>query len=45
MYGDAAGNIAWWASAKLPERPEHVDTKTLIDGRDEANDPTGWYAF
>jgi penicillin amidase len=45
MYGDAEGNIAWWASAKLPVRPEHVDTKTLIDGRDEANDPTGWYAF
>lgn len=45
MYGDAAGNIAWWASAKLPVRPEHVDTKTLIDGRYEANDPAGWYAF
>tara|TARA_B110000503_G_scaffold94920_1_gene142907 strand:+ start:419 stop:2791 length:2373 start_codon:yes stop_codon:yes gene_type:complete len=45
LYGDAEGNIGWWASAKLPMRPEHVDTKTLIDGRDAANDPTGWYAF
>ena len=45
MYGDAEGNIAWWASAKLPIRPEHVDTKTLIDGRHAANDPAGWYPF
>ncbi len=45
MYGDVEGNIAWWASAKLPIRPKHVDTKTLIDGRDAANDSEGWYLF
>ena len=45
MYGDDDGNIAWWASAKLPVRPDHVDTKTAIDGTDSANDPTGWYPF
>ena len=39
MYGDDEGNIAWWASAKLPIRPAHVDTKTAIDGSDPANDP------
>ena len=39
------GNIAWWASAKLPVRPAHVDTKTAIDGTDSTNDPTGWYPF
>lgn len=45
MYGDQSGNIAWWASAKLPIRPEHVDTKTAIDGTQSANDPQGWYPF
>ena len=45
MYGDDKGQIAWWASAKLPIRPQHVDTKTAIDGRDAANEPTGWYDF
>ena len=45
MYGDAEGNIGWWASAKLPIRPDHVDTKTAINGTDPANDPIGWYPF
>ena len=45
MYGDEDGNIAWWASAKLPIRPSHVDTKTAIDGSDPSNDILGWYPF
>ena len=45
MYGDSLGDIGWWASAKLPRRPAHVDTKTAIDGSDPSNDPTGWYPF
>lgn len=45
MYGDAEGNIGWWASAKLPMRPEDVDTKTTIDGSNARHDPTGWYPF
>jgi penicillin amidase len=45
MYGDAKGDIGWWASAKLPMRPDHVDTKAAIDGTDPANDPAGWYGF
>ena len=32
-------------AAKLPIRPEHVDTKTAIDGSDPANEPQGWYPF
>lgn len=32
MYGDKEGNIAWWASAKLPKRPEHVNSKLILDG-------------
>ncbi len=32
MYGDKEGNVAWWASAKLPKRPEHVNSKLILDG-------------
>lgn len=32
MYGDKEGNIAWWASAKLPKRPKHVNSKLVLDG-------------
>lgn len=29
MYGDAKGNIAWWATAKLHEIPDSVSTKFI----------------
>lgn len=29
MYGDAKGNVAWWASAKLYEIPDSVHTKFI----------------
>lgn len=45
MYGDDQGNIAWWASAKLPVRPQHVDTKTAIDGSIPEHEPQGWHPF
>ena len=45
MYGDDEGNIGWWACAKLPVRPDGLDTKTAIDGTDPANDYTDWLAF
>ncbi|MBC6491267.1 penicillin acylase family protein [Flavihumibacter stibioxidans] len=45
MYGDKAGNIAWWASAKLPIRPAHVNTKLFLDGSTGADEPLGWYPF
>jgi len=32
MYGDKAGNVAWWASAKLPKRPAQVNSKMILDG-------------
>ena len=32
MYGDAHGNIAWWAAARLYRLPDSVETKTLLDG-------------
>ena len=45
MYGDAEGDIAWIASAKLPVRPKHVNTKVAIDGSKIANDVQGWHSF
>ena len=45
MYGDAAGNIAWWACAKLPIRPAHVNSKLLLDGTTGLDDPSGYYDF
>ncbi len=45
MYGDADGNIAWWASAKLIRRPAHVNSKLFLDGASGRDEPQGWYAF
>ena len=49
MYGDAQGDIAWWACAKLPMFVQAgVDTKVAIDGTgfDPANlDHQGWHGF
>lgn len=44
MYGDKQGNIAWWATAKLPIRPEHVNSKLLLDGTGK-DEPLGWVDF
>jgi penicillin amidase len=32
MYGDAEGNIAWWASAKLYQLGDSTYTKFIMDG-------------
>jgi penicillin G amidase len=45
MYGDAEGNIAWWAAAKLPIRGKNVHSKIFADGSDPASQPQGWYPF
>jgi len=42
MYGDARGNIAWFAAAKLYERGEGVYSKFVLDG---ANDNDDQYAY
>ena len=31
MYGDAMGNVAWWATAKLYQIPDSIDTKFIYD--------------
>lgn len=45
MYGDVAGNIAWWAAAKLPIRPAHVAPKFFLDGSSGKDEYLGFYDF
>lgn len=45
MYGDAEGNIAWWATARLVRRPDSVNSFTILDGASGGDDPTGYYQF
>lgn len=44
-YGDSQGNIAWWAAAKLVKRPEHVNSKLVLDGASGEDEPIGFYNF
>jgi len=37
MYGDAQGNVAWWAAGNLYKRTNNAPTKLLLDGRDPEN--------
>ncbi len=32
MYGDAEGNVAWWATAKLYQLGDSTNTKFIMDG-------------
>lgn len=45
MYGDSSGNIAWWASAKLPKRRDERTSKTFYDGSIGLDDPDSSYTF
>lgn len=45
MYGDVEGNIAWWAVAKLPVRPKHVQSKLFLDGASGVDEYQGYYDF
>ncbi|MGB2128414.1 MAG: penicillin acylase family protein [Flavicella sp.] len=38
MYGDAKGNIAWWAVAKLFEHQNKVNPKFVLDGNKGEDD-------
>jgi penicillin amidase len=44
MYADVAGNIAWWAAAKLPIR-KNPNSKFFYDAASGTDDYTGHYAF
>ena len=45
MYADKDGNIAWWAMAKLPIRPAHVNTKLFLDGASGEDEILGYEDF
>ncbi|MEY4135555.1 MAG: hypothetical protein RL386_1905 [Bacteroidota bacterium] len=45
MYGDKDGNIAWWAMARLPRRPAHVNSKLLLDGSSGVDEILGYLDF
>ena len=38
MYGDAKGNVAWWAAGKLYKHKPHVNTKFILDGASGEDD-------
>ncbi|MCP4459926.1 MAG: penicillin acylase family protein, partial [Cytophagales bacterium] len=45
MYGDANGNIAWWAAGKLIKRRDEQSSKTYYDGSTGLDDPDSHYGF
>ncbi|MES2879280.1 MAG: penicillin acylase family protein [Pseudomonadota bacterium] len=45
VWANAAGNIAWWAAAKLPIRPDHVNPSFILDGSTDEADKPGFYRF
>ena len=45
MYGDIEGNIGWFGSAKLIKRPNHVNSKIVLDGASGKDEPLGFYDF
>jgi len=45
MYANSKGDIAWWAAAKLPIRPKHVNPKLILDGASGKDDQLGSYDF
>lgn len=45
VWANAAGDIGWWAAAKLPIRPDNVNPSFMLDGSTaDANKP-GFYRF
>lgn len=45
VWANAAGDIAWWAAAKLPLRPYGVNPSFLLDGGSAEADKTGFQPF
>lgn len=45
MYGDTAGNVAWWAVGKLIQRKDERTSKTFYDGSTGLDDPKEFYPF
>ncbi len=45
MYGDAEGNVAWWASAKLYQMSDSISTKFVLDGTAGTQEPIRYLDF
>lgn len=45
VWANAAGDIAWWAAAKLPIRPEGVNPTFLLDASKGEAEKLGFYNF
>ncbi|MFT5877367.1 MAG: penicillin amidase [Dokdonia sp.] len=45
MYGDIEGNIGWYGSSFLIKRPDHVQSKLVLDGASGKDEPLGFYDF
>ncbi|QXP52905.1 penicillin acylase family protein [Cellulophaga sp. HaHa_2_1] len=45
MYGDAKGNVAWFATAKLYQMPDSVNTKFILDGSTGLEEPLRYLEF
>lgn len=45
MYGDAKGNVAWWATGKLYKHNKGVNTNFILDGASGKEDITGYLDF
>ena len=45
MYGDAKGNIAWWATAQLYQLPDSLHRKFVLDGSQGNGDPLRYLEF
>ena len=44
-YADSAGNIAWWAAARLPIRSKDATGKTTLDGASGNDEVLGYVPF
>jgi penicillin amidase len=45
VWANAAGDIAWWAAAKLPRRPQGVNPSFILDGSAQESDKPGYHPF
>jgi len=45
QYADKRGNIAWFAAGKLLKRPDHVNSKVILDGASGRDEPLGYFPF
>ncbi|UVE18028.1 penicillin acylase family protein [Pseudomonas sp. LS44] len=45
VWANAAGDIGWWAAAKLPQRPAGVNPSFILDGSSHEADKPGFLPF